>query len=186
MNRQIALVILALASLAQLAVPASFILRTERVLDKGTVYRFETAPVDPYDAFRGRYVALQFEQAVVPVSAAGEALPVGATAYARLTTDEEGFARIDNLTTRPPPDGDYFEVRVRGSNPDAMRIELPFDRFYMPEELAPAAEAAYRRGQWDGNVESYAEVRVHRGRAVLAELYLDGVPIAEFVRRQTP
>ena len=47
-----------LLCLVQTAVPLSMIARREFTLRNGRVYKFKTAPVDPYDAFRGRFVAL--------------------------------------------------------------------------------------------------------------------------------
>ena len=47
-------------AVVQIAAPASMILRRERALDRGERFLFRTAPVDPYDAFRGRYVAPSF------------------------------------------------------------------------------------------------------------------------------
>ena len=46
----------ALVAVAQLTVPAWMIVSHERTLLTGKVFKFRTAPVDPYDAFRGRYV----------------------------------------------------------------------------------------------------------------------------------
>ncbi len=42
-----------LVCLVQLAAPASMIWRHERTLANGLPFKFQTAPVDPYDAFRG-------------------------------------------------------------------------------------------------------------------------------------
>jgi uncharacterized membrane-anchored protein len=55
------LLVFAVVGLAQLAVPASLIWKREQTLRHGSVWKFRTAPVDPVDAFRGRYVALEFE-----------------------------------------------------------------------------------------------------------------------------
>src|SRR5205085_8475834 len=55
------LIVFVLVALAQLAAPGSLIWKRENTLRKGSVWKFRTAPVDPVDAFRGRYVALQFE-----------------------------------------------------------------------------------------------------------------------------
>lgn len=62
MNRNLLLALLVVLAAAQLAVPASMIVQRETVLTQGRVYKFKTAPVDPVDAFRGRYVALRFEE----------------------------------------------------------------------------------------------------------------------------
>ena len=48
--------------IAQLAVPCWMAYSMETVLLQGTPWRFKTAPVDPYDIFRGKFVALAVEQ----------------------------------------------------------------------------------------------------------------------------
>ncbi len=46
-------------ALLQIYTPVSMIIARESTLKEGVLFRFKTAPVDPYDAFRGRYVALR-------------------------------------------------------------------------------------------------------------------------------
>ena len=47
-------------ALAQLAAPLLQIAKYEAVIAYGAEYKFKTAPVDPPDVLRGRYVALDF------------------------------------------------------------------------------------------------------------------------------
>ena len=56
-------ILFAAAVVAQWAAPLSMIFRSERVLSGGQAFKFKTAPVDPVDAFRGRYIALNFDVA---------------------------------------------------------------------------------------------------------------------------
>ena len=60
------LIIFLLVALAQIAVPASMIWKRQRTLSEGRVWKFRTAPVDPVDAMRGRYLALRFEAEEFP------------------------------------------------------------------------------------------------------------------------
>ena len=46
--------------LAQWYVPALMISEHEDVAANGKVLKFKTAPIDPYDAFRGKYIMLNF------------------------------------------------------------------------------------------------------------------------------
>ena len=171
-------------ALVQIATPLSTIARRELVLRNGQQFRFRTEPIDPYDAFRGRYVALRFEQAEV-------ALPDGVRfkwdqkVYARIGEDDQGFATIAEVTAERPREGAYVvaQVRWRRRN-DVIRLDLPFDRYYMDETAAPAAEDAYRRHSRGNRRDAYVTVRVKDGVAVLEELYLDGKPISEFLEKR--
>lgn len=63
MNKHWRWLLFALLCVAQWAVPLAMVQRAERTLSEGTAYRFRTAPVDPADPFRGRYVTLDFDAA---------------------------------------------------------------------------------------------------------------------------
>ena len=171
--------------LAQWAIPASIIWRFETVLANGMVFKFKTQPVDPYDAFRGRYVALGFAQESVPWTwtDATQHSEHGQNLFALIENDTNGFARIKKLSAERPQTGDYIGVKIRYAMPPInFFVQLPFDRYYMNEKLAPAAEEAYRQHARRGQQDAYVTVRVHNGRAVIEELYVAGKPIREFLK----
>lgn len=182
MNKPLIMILFAALCAAQLAVPASMIIRLNSTAAKGTVYRFRTAPVDPYDAFRGRYVALAFEQTTVPIPE-GQHLQENTSVYVTLEVDSEGFARLDSVELKSPEQGDFIKTRVLWVNGDRVSVYLPFDRYYMPEDVAPLAERAYNLRS-RGAAPAYAEVSVYKGHAVLKGLYLDDMTIEEYLRRE--
>lgn len=202
MKRGLLLAAFAVTALAQLAVPAHLIRRQQTTLAHGTEYRFRTAPVDPADPFRGRYVALDFEAACADTGYEPHWPVQERKWFARLARDAEGYARIEGLSRERPAAGDYIQVRSRGWScvNGQERLELPFNRYYLPEEMAPQAEAAYlasnRRAQAASQVQvpdgeppehrvpAYATVRVRDGHAAFEELYLDGLPLREFLARE--
>jgi len=179
------LAVFAVVAAAQLAVPVGMIAKREATLRYGRAYKFRTRPVDPYDAFRGRYVWLGFEQDHAPWRASHGAIH-GTKAYALIEEGTNGFAAVREVMSQPPAAGEYVEVRVSqwGWNSGPVYFTLPFDRYYMEETKAPAAERAYwqsnRRSQT--NLTTYAVVRIRNGESVLENLYVDGQPIAEYVR----
>jgi len=165
-------------ALVQLAAPASIILSHERTLAKGEAFKFRTAPLDPYDAFRGRYVALQFKdgQAALP---AGVKVSFGQTVYATIDTGEDGFANFGVASLSPPEDKPYLKVKAGfRSGEGRIALQLPFDRFYMQEGKAPAAEAAYWEHNRRGAQDAYVVLRVLDGAGVIENVYVGGKPIA--------
>lgn len=166
----------------QICVPGLMIGRREATLRMGTAYRFKTAPVDPHDPFRGRYVALRFEENSAKAEEA--AVKRGRKVFVSIFEGEDGFAKLGEVSLKPPEEGDYVKALAGYSSGEGMvRVELPFDRYYMNERKAPAAERAYfssnRRGE-DGN--TYALVKVLDGMAVTEGLYIDGVPVLEYLQ----
>ena len=170
------LVVFVLVALVQLAVPASLIWKREQTLRHGTIWKFRTAPVDPVDAFRGRYIALEFEAESQQISPPAD-VESGRTVFVTLRTNGEGFAEIDQVLAKPPAGDDFFEGRLAGKT-----ISLPFDKYWATERDAPAADAAYRAESRRDKRNAFVTVRVFRGDAALEQLYLDNQPLGEYLR----
>lgn len=178
--------------LAQWGVPVALVQRAQATLEQGTPYRFRTAPVDPADPFRGRYVALDFEAAQIAVPA-GLRFEPDARLWAPIFVGEDGYARL-GVPQAQPPEGDRVAVRVLWHDEqNGLRIALPFDRYYMDEQLAPEAERLYRdsnpalpESDEDPRRAAYVSVRVRKGYALIEELYIDGVPVRERLRQAGP
>lgn len=175
----------AVVALVQLGVPASLIMRHELTLREGQPFKFKTAPVDPYDAFRGRYVALSFDQNHAPL-AVGQKIEPGRTVYALIEIGPDGFAHFTGVTTDRPTGKPYLNVRTWYTQGTNVTLVLPFDRFYMEETKAPAAEAAYREHTRRGQQDAHVVVRVRAGLGVIENLYIGDKPIAEFLRAKAP
>ena len=172
---------LALAVL-QLAVPASRLVMREITLRTGTRFKFKTAPVDPYDAFRGRYVAVRVAEDRAPY--AGAALPKhGTKVYISIAEGEDGFARLSAASMSCPAGPDYIAGRMAGVVfTNEIRVALPLDRFYMNEKLAPKAEHAYRQ-RGEGR-EAWLAVRVRKGMAVIEDLYIGDKTITDYLKTE--
>jgi uncharacterized membrane-anchored protein len=173
-------------AVVQLAVPVCQIRKYEDILRTGAVYRFRTAPVDPYDAFRGRYVALNYADTVAMLRR-GEKFENRAPAYVTLQKDQAGFVQFGEISRVPPVQGDYLRVEyLYTSNGSVTKahFRLPFDKFFMEETKAPQAEAAYwkhgNRRNREGDP-TYVIVRVKAGRGVIQDLYIKDKPIRDFL-----
>ncbi len=170
----------------QLAVPVSQIWRYEDILQTGRVYKFRTAPIDPYDAFRGRYVFLNFDTEEAPIRP-GDKLG-GGPAYVELAEGEDGFAQFKQVSLEPPASADYLRVYFAYpdfNDPGRGYFGMPFDKFFMEESAAPKAEEAYRRfgnlrGETQGD--AYALVHVKGGIGVIEDVYIKNQPIREFIK----
>jgi uncharacterized membrane-anchored protein len=170
------LIVFVLVAFAQLAVPGSLIWKREHTLRQGSVWKFRTAPVDPVDVFRGRYVALRFDvetQEISPPPSASYSDKV----FITLKANAEGFAEIDQLFATKPAGDDFIEAHLSGKT-----VVLPFDKYWVTERDAPPAENAYRNLSRRGNQNAFVTVRVFRGDAAIEQLYLDNLPLAEYLR----
>jgi len=184
-KKTITLIAFLVLALVQIYVPAKMIVNRETVLAQGTEYKFRTAPVDPNDPFRGKYITLSFEENTVAV-ANEKSWVVGETVYALFTTDEQGFAHIQSVTKDQPSDGqDFLETKVRNVFSNGNRqitLDFPFNRFYLEESKAPEAERVYWESLLDASQETYALVAIKDGEAVLKDVLIDGTSIRELVK----
>ena len=174
------LIVFVLVALAQLAVPASLIWKREQTLRHGSVWKFRTAPVDPVDVFRGRYIALQFEAESQEISPPANSVS-GQTVFITLRQNAEGFAEIDQVSLARPAGDDFIEALLAGKN-----VTLPFDNFWVNERDAPAADAAYASQSRRDKRNAFVTIRVFRGDAAMEQLYLDNQPLGEYLRANSP
>lgn len=167
---------------AQIAAPVFMIAQREKVLRRGETFRFRCAPVDPADAFRGRYVAIRPESDSAPADAD---FARGRRVCAAVGTDTNGFARFVRVSAAPPEGDAWIRTRVTWHQiRERTSIDTAMNRFYMEESEAPHAEAAWREvTRWNRtNHTAAVVVSVYRGMAVIRDLEIDGRPIREVLR----
>lgn len=174
-------------ALAQIVVAARAIILSEIALRHGEVYRFRLQPVDPVDAFRGRYVALRFAEDRAPVADEVPHLRQEKV-YVPLVVDDEGFATFGPARLEAPVTGDYLYLQsgVEFMDDDGQRrlsLALPFGRYYMTEKLAKEVDKA----MWSRGIRpAWVTVRVQAGVGVIEDLYVDGLPVREWLATGGP
>ena len=177
-RRKVRLTIFFLVAVVQLLVPLYMIWHWEDILVNGRQYRWATAPVDPYDALRGRYVELRFKENKGPVLG-GATLRSRQKAFAVIDADANGYARIRGVSPERPVGDEYVAVRVNYVQGNIAQVTLPFRRFYMREELAPAAEQAYGKS---AGKDAAVTVRLKDGLGVVEQLYIGEQTINDYLR----
>jgi uncharacterized membrane-anchored protein len=177
------LIIFLVVAAAQITVPASMIWKRQRTLREGRLWKFRTAPVDPVDAMRGRYLVLRFE---AEQFSSAKPTYYRDTVYVKLKEDADGFAVVDQVDATPI-EGDDVVKAVSFSYYERMaHLRFPFDRLWVTEANAPAAEKAYAEHSRREKVDAYATVRVTAGDAGIEELYIAGQPLREYLRARAP
>ncbi|MEL7005272.1 MAG: GDYXXLXY domain-containing protein, partial [Bacteroidota bacterium] len=174
----------ALMVLAQLYVPAKMIYDQEDILNSGNSFKFKTQPIDPEDPFRGRYVALNFEE--ISQKQDTGLFEVGDNVFASFETGKDGFAMIKSISkTAPENESDYLKTYVSyiisSRNGESIAIDIPFDRFYMEEFKATEAEKTYWNSLRDTSKMTYAIVFLKNGNYALQNVMIDGVSLQELV-----
>ena len=184
-SKKIILIAFVLVALVQIYVPAKIILDRAIVLSSGKEFKFKTAPIDPSDPFRGKYINLNFNENTVEIQNK-ETWTNGETVFVLLTTDNNGFAKIKSVSkTKPLDNQDFLKAKVDFIIYDGSKlsIEYPFDRFYMEESKAYDAELTYNRVLPDTSQVAYALVNIKNGESVLKDVMINGISIVEIVKQ---
>lgn len=177
MKGERAIAVFVVMALAQWAVPGSMLLKHEHTLKQGELLNFRCRLVDPYDPFRGRYVAVDVDAGQVVLKQEQEAW-TGHKLYVALELDEDGFARYGGPSLEPPETGAYLHAYVSYGG----WVRFPLDRFYMDEYIAPEAEAVYWDAAVSEEIDAHLAVRILNGHAVIEQLYIENTPVADYVR----
>ena len=184
-NNKLTWLCFGLLVLLQLWAPASMIVQRERVLKHGRLFKFRTAPVDPNDPFRGKYIMLRFDEAsfFYPGTKTWQR---GETVFIKLSNDNDGFAKVAAVSElKPTSDDDFVIAKVDYVSYDSTKkvfIEWPFDRFYLEESKALPAEKVYTSSTADSTKVTYAVVKVKGGLAVLEDVFINEKPIASYIK----
>ena len=171
-----------LVALAQLSVPAMLAWGRIQTLAHGRVWKLKTAPIDPVDAVRGKYVMLRFD--AEDKYRQPEQLKSADYVYAVLKQGADGFAEVDHLDSSPTPGDSTMKVEPGGYWDGQQRIVFPFRNFWLTEKNAPAAEQAYRENSKRGQQNAYVTIRIRNGDAALEQLYIDNKPLSDYLRDQ--
>lgn len=179
-NNKLVLILFSVVIVFQLLIPLRMVLRSEAVLQTGELYKFKTRPIDPYDPFIGKYIVLDFEISRIENDFNFEAA-IGGLVYVYLDVDDEGFAEIVDVSYDNHKKGIYVKAELKSATESLIRIEFPFNRYYMREDIAKEAEMIHARLSRDEEHVTYALVSIKDGNAVVEGVYIDDIPIEEMV-----
>lgn len=166
-----------------IAVPVMLIRQQENILATGQEFKFKTQPMDPFDAFRGRYVALGFERTPLDVPN-NVKLNGGQTVFVQIENKPDGFARFSRLFAAAPANVAYLKCRVSYQSGNQVYFDVPFDKYYLQETKAPKAEKLYREHSARSVQDGYIILSVKNGEGVIKGLYLGGKPIEELLKNK--
>lgn len=176
------LIFLVLA-LIQLVVPARMIFHKEAIIENGTAYKFKTQPIDPSDPFRGKYITLRYEMNRIKTNDSSWKRKDEGFLY--FAEDANGFVQPKRISRKKlETTEDYVVAKVSwyNKNKGEVGFTLPFNRFYMDENKAYDAEVAHRKAQRDSIPDNtYARIYIHDGEAVLSDVYINDIPIKDYV-----
>ena len=185
MNKAIVWIGFALMVIVQWLVPGQMIWKKEKVLAEGVTYKFQSAPIDPNDPFRGKYIVLNFKENSLTVKKE-TSFDYGEKVYVTFSVNKEGFAFINSVGKTKPAKKDFLETAINYVSDEkdstTIFINYPFEKFYMDEYKAPRAEAIYRERNIDESQKAYALVSLLNGDAVIKDVFINDTSIHQIIR----
>lgn len=168
----------------QLFIPAQMIWDQESILTSGTKFKFKTRPIDPSDPFRGKYIHLNYELNRAKVK--DTTMVTGDRIYVYFRKDANGFAQLDGISKELlKTEKEYVITFVNYVIEDVIHFRLPFESFYMEESKAKEAEIATQRfNRNDSLTNVYAEVYIKNGNSVLQNVFINEMPLQQYVEKQ--
>ncbi len=181
MSNQTKLFLYIIVSLILTAVVVQPVIQNALTLNSGELFLFPTAPVDPSDPFRGRYVQLSFDQRSAPLGELESSVLEKKVGYGIIEKMSDGSAKISSIVYSRPSDLPYLTLTAKQNhltygNERTIDFDFPFDRFYMNEKLAPLAEQIYRENQ-SSSTPAHLAVRIKNGKGTIEDLLVNGQPI---------
>ena len=183
-NKKYLILAFIVVALVQLYVPAKMIFDSENILKEGTAFKFNAAPVDPNDPFRGKYITLNYKETDFKVSNEME-WRRNEIVYVTLINDVEGYAKIQAVSKEKPSNTiDFVKATVDYvSSKKVLHFHYSFNRYYMEESKAYDAEIVYNESLRNiKEHKTYALVYIKDGEAVLDDVLIDGISIKEIVK----
>ncbi|WP_456437918.1 GDYXXLXY domain-containing protein [Psychroserpens sp.] len=177
-------ILFVILAIVQLGIPAQMINHRESILKEGKPFKFKTEPIDPSDPFKGKYIYLNYE--LDNYISEDTDWKRSNTIYVSIVNDSLGFVKASAIHKEVPQNGDFVMAKVNryNSNAKEVRFIFPFNEFYMKESKAYDAEVAHRDAQIDPlSNKTYALVYIKDGEAVLDNVFINDIPIADFVEQ---
>lgn len=187
MNMKKKILVFSAAFIIVLAIPLYFIMKNESLLASGKedIYKFHLRPCEPHDFMRGKYITLIYNRNEIQPHDTSYDFKQNDVVYVTVERDEEGYAHFKEAYCEVPQGKNYFVTRVGKVNTGRRRlggtigIIIPFDRYYVNEDYAQQAEDVYRE---KATQSMYAEVVIKNGDHVLKEVYVNDIPLPEYLR----
>ena len=151
--------------IAQVVLLLGFIADREFILQTGDEIVLETAPIDPRSLLQGDFVTLDYVIASLP---SDSQIPVGTTMYVSLRDAGEVWEAVD-YSPKKPSDGDA--VFIKGTVDRPGHLDFGIGTYFVPENSGLLVERSR-----DVKVVAFVD---NRGRAVISDVLLDGVPFSE-------
>jgi uncharacterized membrane-anchored protein len=178
--KNIIIIAFVIVAIIQLAVPTKMIYNYEHILSKGKHYKFQIAPIDPSDPFRGKYINIRIKESWFKADKIN-IWKYNEVIYVLLDSNNtNGFVWIKSITkVKPESNIDFIKAKVTYSNDGSVSIDYPFKRYYLEESIAPKVEKLYSDALRDTNKLSFLIVNAIDGNAVVNDLIINGKSIKE-------
>lgn len=181
--KQLQIPIFMIVMVLYLWLPYQLSQKPKRIAENGKIFRLELQNFNRYN-LSGSYANLDF---VIPGP-----IPTDKTfynyqrAYATLQIDSLGFARVQSIHTQKPENADFIQVRINYVDEKGVYISLPesIQYYYLKQPLSSEQAEKIRSQRPERELfEAYATVRIWEGDAMIEHLFIEGLPVEQFIQQ---
>ena len=182
------IVIFVLTVLFQLIISFHTISLRNEVMKKGKHLILKTMPVDPYDAFRGKYIHLNYDLTRVNKVESSEKLRRRQNQiYVTFKKDSTGYSIIDKVSLMKPEDNMFYLEAIGYHNTsmgtDSVAVSLLNKRFYMEEFKAEKAEKKYLQAHRNKK-DAFVTMKIYKGKGIIENLFIEGKNISDYISNE--
>jgi uncharacterized membrane-anchored protein len=151
------------------------------VLDKGEIVKMKLAPRDPINPFKGKYLHLTFDERRFKTEKKEWKRNEDIFLHYHINTDR--YLKVDSISSEIFSFENVMKVKVSyfANYDNRLEVKYPFEKYFIEESKALPAEQKIRELLRNKHSNVYAEISVLNSIPVLKEVYVDGVPILEFL-----
>ncbi|MDR0762118.1 MAG: GDYXXLXY domain-containing protein [Campylobacteraceae bacterium] len=152
-------------------------IKYESIIYFGKTLYLAILPIDPYDAFRGRYIRLDFADDYVYAT---DDIKNNKELFVTFITEDGISKPYEIFNSKPNTDEPYLKIKNYYKSYDGIHISYPFKRFYMQEDSVIKAD----RNNIFNNNNVVAAVKVLDGVGVLSDIMINSISINKYMQEQ--
>ncbi len=191
-------ILIIIVFIIQISIPLSIIFEKEDIIKNGIELKFHITPIDPYDAFRGKYLIINVDNSIYPdkIKYNSSYYFKNQIVYVTIIKDKNGFNKFNEILLNKPADKLYLKTRIKyiyykyttatikNREIRYITIDIPFNRFYINEKYAKAGEELYNKYSRGKKEYAHITVKLKDGKAVLEKLFFKNIEANIFIKAE--
>ncbi|MCH4895647.1 hypothetical protein E0494_02905 [Marinilabiliaceae bacterium JC040] len=182
-KKKLLLIVFIFTIIIQISIPMKLILHRKKIIDEGTVFKFEFVLYRGYYVYDPKAIRLHFNNKFK----INERWRYNEIGYVCIKKNKDGYAKIFSLSKSKPSETKNY-VRILISKYDSKKhiayVSFPFNKFYMNASSLLKVRKVCENMNIK-NRKMYALVSIKNGEGVLKDIIIDGKSAIDLIGEQS-